>query len=127
MAVCQRCGDEARTLFETANQPNEVLASCSHVIVLSAWFYFWCFRVYRGYMPVYWSFIEMSPLQIPLLCKERLGEVESWHPREPTMGSAFECCEEATAPPYKGGELKDKQIYFLPMRMSEEPYFFTNR
>ena len=58
----------------------------------------WCFRVYPAYTPVYWSIFEMYPLCIPLLCKERLGEVESWHPREPTMVSAFECCEEATSP-----------------------------
>lgn len=45
------------------------------------------------------------------------------------MESAIRCCEEATSPPswflfgskpYKGGGLKDDQLYYLPMQMSEE-------
>ena len=43
-------------------------------------------------------FLKCIRFEFLSFCKERLGEVESWHPREPTMGSAFECCEEATSP-----------------------------
>ncbi len=50
------------------------------------------------------------------------------------MGSAIPWCEEATSPaswflfgtkPYKGGGLKDDQLYFLPMRMSEGSKFLS--
>jgi len=41
----------------------------------------------------------MKLLRIPLLCKERLGEVESWGHREAKMVSAIECCGEGTSPP----------------------------
>ena len=38
-------------------------------------------------------------------------------------GSAIEGCEEATAPPYKGGGHQKAQPYVLPMPKSKEPYF----
>jgi hypothetical protein len=38
-------------------------------------------------------------------------------------GSAIEGCEEATAPPYKGGGHQKAQLYVLPMPKSEEPTF----
>ena len=43
---------------------------------------------------------------IPLLCKERLGEVESGQPREALENAAMKGHEESTSPspPYKGGE-----------------------
>jgi len=46
----------------------------------------------------YRSFFETILLRIPLLCKERLGEVESWGHRKVMMGSAIECCGKATSP-----------------------------
>jgi hypothetical protein len=42
-------------------------------------------------------------------------------------GSAIEGCEEATAPPYKGGGHQKAQPYVLPMPKSEEQKFKTNR
>jgi hypothetical protein len=41
----------------------------------------------------------MKLLRIPLLCKERPGEVESMCHREAMTGSGIEGCEEATSPP----------------------------
>jgi len=42
----------------------------------------------------------MNLLRIPLLCKERLGEAESWCPRESHEGINDKCWQEATSPRY---------------------------
>ena len=42
----------------------------------------------------------MKLLKIPLLCKERPGEVEFLCPRKAMMGSAIVGCEEPTSPRY---------------------------
>ena len=56
-------------------------------------------RLFRGSLPFSLSLFEMKLLRIPLLCKERLGEVESLCYREAMTGSGIEGCEEATSPP----------------------------
>ena len=66
----------------------------------------------------------MNLLLIPLLCKERRGEVESWGYSGAMKVSAIECCGDATfppAPPYEGGRPKTDQLYVLPMLMSQDP------
>ena len=94
----------------------------------------------------------MKLLSIPLLCKERPGEVESMCHRDAMTGSGIEGYQEAISPPLfgggvlkgasvarKGGGHQNPQLYVLLMPRSEEllidcgllfrsltPFFCTN-
>jgi len=62
-------------------------------------------------------FFEMNVIRIPLLCKERLGEVESWYHWATMRVAAMECCEEPTSPPpllTKEGDARTFSHTFYP-------------
>ena len=69
--------------------------------------------------PFYSSFSTMNLRRIPLLCKERLGEGESWCPREAMRGSIMNadkrlpplayCIPQSATVADKGGERKGNQ------------------
>ncbi len=58
---------------------------------------------------------------IPLLCKERLGEVESGQPREALGGATIEGHEESTSPSPLLTKEGSEKCQKLPTRLGEEP------